>query len=47
MVSPGVITGFAAIDATVIAEALYAIRDYRRNHPDESANVRARTPHRN
>jgi hypothetical protein len=38
MISPGVIAGFAAIDATVIGQALYAIRDYSKHHPEAPAN---------
>jgi hypothetical protein len=42
MVSPAVIAGFAVIDASVIGQALYAIRDYGRHHPTEDAGTQAK-----
>lgn len=42
MVTPGVIAGFLVIDAGMIGQALYAIRDYSRHHPAEDAGAKAK-----
>lgn len=34
MVNPGVIAGFAVIDATLIGQVVYAIRDYEKHRDD-------------
>jgi hypothetical protein len=36
MVSPGVIAGFAAIDASVLGQVIYAVRSYERHHGDDA-----------
>jgi hypothetical protein len=37
MVPPGVIAGLAVIDASVIGQAMYALRSYEKKHPQGSA----------
>jgi hypothetical protein len=32
MVSPAVIAGFAALDASIVGQVLYAVRSYERHH---------------
>ncbi|MBS1885823.1 MAG: hypothetical protein JSU06_01415 [Actinobacteria bacterium] len=36
MVSPGVIAGFAVIEASVLGQILYAARSYERHHQDDA-----------
>ena len=36
MVSPGVIAGFAAIDASIVGQLLYAVRSYERHHHEDA-----------
>jgi hypothetical protein len=37
MVNPGVIAGFAVIDASLIGQMVYAIRDYERHNRKDDA----------
>lgn len=49
MVSPAVIAGFAALDASVIGQLAYAVRSYERRHHEDDADAhghRERTPTR-
>ncbi|HEY1284699.1 MAG TPA: hypothetical protein VGF04_01305 [Solirubrobacterales bacterium] len=42
MVSPVVIGGFAAIDAALIGQLAYALRDYEKRYRDEATAPRDR-----
>lgn len=35
MVNPGVIAGFAVLDASLIGQVVYAIRDYERHNRED------------
>jgi hypothetical protein len=41
MVSPAVIAGFAALDAAVVGQVIYAVRSYERRHDHGDAHAPA------
>lgn len=44
MVSPAVIGGFVAIDASLIGQLVYAVRSYERHHPGDAESPARRAP---
>jgi hypothetical protein len=42
MVSPGVVAGFAVIDAALLGQVAYAIRDYAKHRRNEQDRFRDR-----